>query len=361
MPGTYAHLSFTHRSTITSLHKRNSLSRPKILQRSAWWTTLGTGPAIGTSLLQQIRERHTKHWSPKWKNLRAKKVVRVELPNFQEKPSELSQEEMKSRMKEKGLLPPRHWMERPFFIACTGGVFEPYVPPEGDGKSSALSRTGAKQRFEFLEKKSKSMLAIRKVRSYEEDFDANLFAEQAQEIYRQAHRILAEPNNKYAIRDYVTERAYPEMMYNIKFKTIHWQFLKSLEPPRVVHARCTDVVNKENIFGQITVRFHTQQMLAIYDRFGRLMYGSEILAKDVLEYVVFEKHLSNEYGVWRLHDKLIPDWMPAKQPSPITYRIEDTPVPALTTAADEDATTAPTLLDTSAVDGTTTPTKAIAS
>lgn len=104
-------------------------------------------------------------------------------------------------------------------------------------------------------------------------------------------------------------------------KTIHWKFVKSLEPPRLVHARCTDLITKENVFGQVTVRFHTQQILAIYDRFGRLMHGSEILAKDVLEYIVFEKHLSNEYGLWRLHEKIVPDWMPPKEPVMKTYRL----------------------------------------
>lgn len=267
-----------------------------------------------------FRSRHTKHWNPKWKSLRAQKVVKVDLPNFHENPADLSKDEIKSRMKNKGLLPPRQWMERPFFISCTGGVFEPYIPPEGDGKMSALSRSGAKQKFEFLEKKSKSMLAIRKVRSYEEDFDALEFARHAQIVYTEAHYALSK-KDKYKIRDFVTERAYPEMMYNIKFKKINWQFLKSLEPPRVVHARCTDVISKDNIFGQITVRLHTQQVLAIYDRFGRLMHGSEILAKDVLEYVVFEKHLSNEYGVWRLHDKIIPDWMPERHPDLKTYSV----------------------------------------
>ena len=60
-------------------------------------------------------------------------------------------------------------------------------------------------------------------------------------------------------------------------------------------------------------------MLAVYDRFGRLMHGSEIIAKDVLEYVVFEKHLANLYGKWRVHGKIIPDWLPPKEPSLITY------------------------------------------
>lgn len=203
-----------------------------------------------------------------------------------------------------------------------GGVFEAYVPPEGDGKLSALSRIGAKQKLEFLEKKSKSMLAVRKIRSYEEDFDPSIFAQSAQEIYVNAHKALI-INDKYKVREFVSERAYPEMMQNIKYKTINWIFVKSLEVPRVVHARCTDVISKDNIFGQVTVRFHTQQVLAIYDRFGRLMHGSKILAKDVLEYVVFEKHLSNEYGVWRLHAKLVTDWMVSKPPAAITYSIHE--------------------------------------
>lgn len=45
------------------------------------------------------------------------------------------------------------------------------------------------------------------------------------------------------------------------------------------------------------------------------MHGSEILAKDVLEYVIFEKHLANEYGKWRIHGKIIPDWLPPKDPT----------------------------------------------
>jgi large subunit ribosomal protein L45 len=59
--------------------------------------------------------------------------------------------------------------------------------------------------------------------------------------------------------------------------------------------------------------FVDAQTLAIYDRFGRLAYGSENLAKDSLEYVVFEKHISDEYGSWRIHGKIIPDWMPPGQ------------------------------------------------
>ncbi|XP_075146435.1 mitochondrial ribosomal protein L45 [Haematobia irritans] len=283
---------------------------------------------------QQVRHRQTKHWNPKFKKLRKLKFVKMDIPDFNEKTSDLPKDELKKRMKERGFVPPRPWLERPFHISSTGGIFEAYVPPEGDGKKSFISTAGAKQKFEFLEKKSKSMLAVRKIRGYEEDFDTDNFPSIAQDIYIAAHKYMAE-KDKHKLREHITERCYPEMMHNVKDKTIHWTFLKSLEPPRMVHARVTDVISKENLFAQVTVRFHTQQMLAIYDRFGRLMHGSEILAKDVLEYVVFEKHISNEYGRWRLHDKIIPDWLPPKQPAPITYQLIEDIVEELPASSEE--------------------------
>lgn len=44
------------------------------------------------------------------------------------------------------------------------------------------------------------------------------------------------------------------------------------------------------------------------------MLGSEEQPKDVLEYLVIERHLVNAYGRWRLHGKIVPSWAPAKDP-----------------------------------------------
>lgn len=288
----------------------------RIFQHNA---TLFCSPAVGAApCLQFLRHRTTKHWNPKFKKLRKQKVMRIELPDPNRDPDKMTKEEIRSEMKARGLVKPRPWNERPIYISCTGGIFEPYVPPEGDGKFSAISKIGAKQKVEFVQKKGSSMMAVRKMRNYEEDLNLKEFAEEAREIYIKAHESLAQ-KNRIALREYVTERAFPEMIHNVRDKTIHWKFVQSLEPSRVVQARCTEVISKENIFGQLTVRFHTQQVLAIYDRFGRLLHGSEIVKKDVIEYIVFEKHLSNEYGKWRLHDKIIPTWMAPKEPGVKTF------------------------------------------
>lgn len=38
-----------------------------------------------------------------------------------------------------------------------------------------------------------------------------------------------------------------------------------------------------------------------------------------MEYIVFEKHLANEYGVWRIHGKIIPPWMTSTDVAEGTY------------------------------------------
>ncbi|XP_053615959.1 large ribosomal subunit protein mL45 [Plodia interpunctella] len=280
-------------------------------------TKLGAMRLIPAVFCTPVRTTTTKHYNPKFKKLRAQKYMKIPLPDMNEDFNSMSKERIRQKMKERGVMPPRPWMERPFYISATGGVFEAYVPPEGDGKASIVSPTRAKQAAELLQKKSKSMMAIRKIKSFEEEFDSTQFASLAQDIYIKAHETLVN-KDRHALRQYVTEKAYPEFRHNANLKTIRWKFLESLEPPRVVHARCTDIVSKENVFGQVTVRFHTRQQLSVYDRFGRLIHGSEIIAKDVLEYIVFEKHLSNLYGTWRIHEKIIPDWTPPKEASKLT-------------------------------------------
>ena len=51
-----------------------------------------------------------------------------------------------------------------------------------------------------------------------------------------------------------------EMTHNTKRKTIHWEFVKSLEPPTVVQTRTVEVISKENVYAQVTVRMNTQQV-----------------------------------------------------------------------------------------------------
>lgn len=258
-----------------------------------------------------------KHYNQKFRKERAQKVIKVELPNFNE---ELTQDLQRTYMKKIGILPCRQWQERPYLINCTSDILESYVVPEGDGKFSAITTAGAKQKYEYLEKKGKSYMAIKKIKMYDEHFTVKEFPEVALEIYKKAHEALNRKDENELLQ-YVTEHAYPIMTNNLANKTIVWKFLESLEPAYVVHARVLNLITKDNMMAQVTVRFHTQQILCIYDRFGRLFMGSETVKKDVLDYVVFERHLSNIYGTWRIHGKIIPSWVCPNEVSTKTYAL----------------------------------------
>ncbi|XP_048970718.1 large ribosomal subunit protein mL45 isoform X2 [Canis lupus baileyi] len=195
-------------------------------------------------------------------------------------PKYKSEKEFMEYARKAGLVIPPERLERPLHLACTAGIFDAYVPPEGDARLSSLAKEGLAQRSEQLKKKVASQLSS--------DHDR--------------------------LHTLVTENCFPDMVWDIKYKTVRWSFVESLEPPQVVQVRCSNLLNQGNIYGQVTVRMHTRQTLAIYDRFGRLMYGQEDVPRDVLEYVVFEKHLVNPYGSWRMHGKITPPWAPHKQP-----------------------------------------------
>ncbi|XP_068119173.1 large ribosomal subunit protein mL45 isoform X2 [Hyperolius riggenbachi] len=223
-----------------------------------------------------------------------------------------SPQEMERYAKSAGIVFPEELLERPITISCTAGVIDPYVPPEGDARLSTLSKDGLKQRTEQLKQTAASQLAIRKVKNYDEDFTSKAFPEKAKEIFIAAHNCLTQ-FDRHKLHQLVTERCYPEMVRGNRYRTIRWSYEESLEPPRIVQVRCSDMVSKDNMYGQVTVRMHSKQILIIYDRFGRVECGKDE-PRDVLEYVVFERHLTNPYGSWRMHGKIVPAWAPPKEP-----------------------------------------------
>ena len=54
------------------------------------------------------------------------------------------------------------------------------------------------------------------------------------------------------------------MWLNMKFKTIRWKWIESLEEPTVQQIVTREMLNKSTIYGQVTVRFHTKQVIGIF-------------------------------------------------------------------------------------------------
>lgn len=214
----------------------------------------------------------------------------------------MSPDQIRSEMKERGVAPPNPWNEREMSTPSTMSLMEPYEVPSGDGNYTSLIniKSSLSKGKDFVKNRN----AISAIKSFEgDDFSTKDFAKQSVNIYVKAHELLAAKDEK-NIFDYVTEYCFPLMTANVNRHTIVWRYLGEVEEPYVVQTRVGDMITKGNKFAQITVRMHSKQILAVYDRHGRLVLGSPVDVKEVLEHVVFEKYLANEYGSWRLHDRL---------------------------------------------------------
>ncbi|KAK0053191.1 39S ribosomal protein L45 mitochondrial [Biomphalaria pfeifferi] len=269
----------------------------------------------------------SKHWLIKWRLLRSKKVLQIELPKFVELKSEKKNredktpDELRMEMKKEGRLPPRTFQELPLNISCTRSIMEPFKPPEGDGKHSSLLSSHLSDTVSRMLKGPKSLNHIRKLKKFE-NFNESEFALESQNIVIEAQALLQDIfKNQERLHELVTEKAFPEMVHGLEYKTMVWSLVETVEPPKVVHVRTETMITEDNVFSQVTVRLHTKQTLAIYDRFGRLMYGDPILPKSVVEYVIMEKWISDTYGRWRIHGKILPDSATPRDNLIKTYKV----------------------------------------
>lgn len=258
------------------------------------------------------RERpwnHNRHRDDRFRKERGRKLWKIDLPDFdymrKQKEDKFDPDEARTKMKEKGIAPPNPYSEREVYYPSTLSIIDPYKPNEGEGKYSLLDKV----KSPLLSGKDmiKSRREVSAIRTFEgEDFDVKEFSAQCTEIYIKAHEALAAKDER-KIFDYVTEFAFPLMTAGLNRHTIKWQYLGDVEPPKTVQVRTGDLIAKGDKYAQITVKLNTKQMLAVYDRHGRLVHGSPTEVKEVLEYIVFEKYLVDEYSLWRIHGRIRPD------------------------------------------------------
>uniref|UniRef100_A0AC34QLI3 Tim44-like domain-containing protein n=1 Tax=Panagrolaimus sp. JU765 TaxID=591449 RepID=A0AC34QLI3_9BILA len=214
---------------------------------------------------------------------------------------------------------PRQWTEHQSTLQSFYGVIDPYIPNKYVTRDPAYT-TGDKRSIvdktkDFASHQWHNYNGGRRIKKKEgmEKFDPKKFGPTAEAIYVDAHKALMS-RNKDQLHKLITELAFVKMWPDVENGSIFWELVRFNEPSKVVSVRCADNPHKSgNDIAQLTVRMNSTQKLAIYDRFGKLLLGSETEEKDVIEYVVFENHVAIFESKWRLHDKIYPDGIAPKQ------------------------------------------------
>lgn len=264
------------------------------------------------TLVPNRTKYYKKHLNDNFRRERGRKVWKVELPDFdhdrKKMYDKMDPEQIRSEMKKKGIAPQRPWNERELYYPSSLMVIDPYKPVE-DGQSSILGKV--KGTLMTGKDAITNRRALSTIKNYEGDeFNLQVFAQQSIDIYVKAHEALVAKDEK-GIFKYVTERCFTQMTAGLDYCTVHWKFHGLINDPEIMQVRVGEMLTKTNKMAQITVKFHSRQTLAVFDRHGRLSNGSPTEVREVLEYLVFEKLLSDEYGLWRVHDRI----RPSRQPS----------------------------------------------
>lgn len=195
-------------------------------------------------------------------------------------------------------------MDRPMFIDSPGVIFSDYLPIR---RFFILTPSGIKERWNAFKNGLWTIYSLVHVRKHCKPFKLKEFAKQAQEIYIDVNKSLIS-KDKQKLQDLATSSVYLSLrnLYFSPDKNLHWRYVSTVTRPKVVHVRANPVENKTNLFAQITVRIHSKQVMAVKDKHGRRIKGSDKEVREVIDYVVFERHLSNKYGKWRVCGKLFP-------------------------------------------------------
>lgn len=191
--------------------------------------------------------------------------------------------------------------ERPRLIACSNAVASAFQPPKNE---SSLSQnvTSVRQKLSVTD-----MMAMRKIKSSMGDFNKLSFLETASEVYKSLMSELCRtPMKRSQLMQHCTEFCYPVLTRGLHNCQVTWKYVETVEPSRIVAAATNSFLQDDHEFGQIIVRMHSKQVMAIFDRFGRLLRGDPERPQTVLEYIVMERHMRPiEWSShWRVHAKI---------------------------------------------------------
>jgi len=233
------------------------------------------------------------------------------MASFKRKPSKFPQNDIIQRNEElmKKLNPMDERLTRKdipsdhgYRADSSGQIFSSFIPK---------TDKSAKNLWESTKAKISSTYAVAMIKRKDtKPFKVIEFAKSAQKKFIDLNNDLQLPRNK-NIELRMEEKATLDVLSALEKqfgnpgKKVYWRYVKELERPRVVNAAVGQPPgDNDNVYAQVTVRMCTEQILAIQDRYDRLVLGSLKRPKRVIDYVVFERHLSDTYGNWRICGKI---------------------------------------------------------
>ncbi|CAO3650045.1 unnamed protein product [Cunninghamella blakesleeana] len=190
------------------------------------------------------------------------------------------------------------------------GVFANYIPPETSPSISDFQRWRL-TKWRNMKNSVQNLLSVGliKYKSQYEKWNSGKFLTIAEETYKDMNDAFARGDRE-ILEEVCLDAMYSNLKNQLKQRNNvrwEWKYHGEVEIPRIVCVRCvgTSGVSKTGFsVGQVTVRMHTKQSMAVFDKKNRLIGGDPNKVHQVLEYVVFQKTISDPEDIWRVYGKI---------------------------------------------------------
>ncbi|KAI7883478.1 hypothetical protein K492DRAFT_205438 [Lichtheimia hyalospora FSU 10163] len=190
------------------------------------------------------------------------------------------------------------------------GVFANYVPPEQSPSITDFGRWRL-TKWRNLKNGVQNMLSVGliKYKSQYEKWNSRKFLEVAEETYKDMNDAFARGDRE-VLEETCLDSMYSTLKNQIKNRGSarwEWRYHGEVEAPKIVCVRCvgTTGLSKHGFaVAQATLRMYTKQSMAVYDKKNRLVGGDPNKVHNILEYVVFQKTISDPEDMWRVYGKI---------------------------------------------------------
>ncbi|RKP10614.1 Tim44-like domain-containing protein [Thamnocephalis sphaerospora] len=185
------------------------------------------------------------------------------------------------------------------------GMIDDFVPLPRSKRPSLLSKVGFRSAVKHWKNLAATTFAIGTIRFQVKGWRPKPFAQEAQRVYEEMNDAFARGDRE-ALREVCTEGMFSRVKNEIKNRvgTFRWACHGNVEPPRIVSARFGRL-GENMMLAQVTVRMHTKQSMAVYNKKNQLIAGNPDQPQNILEYVVMQRVIGpGESEQWQIYGKV---------------------------------------------------------
>ncbi|KAF9345323.1 39S ribosomal protein L45, mitochondrial [Mortierella sp. AD094] len=189
------------------------------------------------------------------------------------------------------------------------GIMDPYVIPEKENRPSIFNDYKKWIKYAKLRMRNTGMTAASTLGMCWKLKDFGItarFLGESEEAYIGMNEAFARGD-----RDYLEEICTPSMYAKLKGQLkdrvgrYEWRYHGLVEKPQIVSIRQGQIGG--HVLIQMIIRLHTNQSMGVFDKKHKLIAGDLKKTVPVLEYIVFQRYITDPEDNWRILGKASPE------------------------------------------------------